>query len=384
MNNYIIFRRKQKLYSRTDGHLSAQASISPLTVEELTDREASSLAQDADVCLAPRLPVTLVRPVAAGVPAQGSKGWGLSAVGADTSSATGQGVTVAVLDTGIDANHPAFSGIRLIQKDFTGTGLGDSNGHGTHCAGVIFGRDCPERIGVARGVQKAVVAKVLRDDGSGDLDWICQGLIWAKEQRVHVASLSLGINLAVRIEDLKNTGWPQAVAESRALYEYGQALRLFDSLLQWLSEPGFTGTAPLVIAASGNDSYRQGNRRWSQMAGLPAAARGVVAVGALARNGTNHLAIADFSNAGVNVCGPGVDVISAWPGGGLRTLSGTSMACPHVAGLAALWWDHLANTHGQPDARNVRHSLLASASNDGLMRESGDKDDFGLGLAKAP
>jgi subtilisin family serine protease len=68
-------------------------------------------------------------------------GWGVRAIRADMSPYSGEGVIVAVLDTGIDAAHPAFAGMELVQRDFTGAGNGDVHGHGTHCAGTIFGRD---------------------------------------------------------------------------------------------------------------------------------------------------------------------------------------------------------------------------------------------------
>ena len=68
---------------------------------------------------------------------------------------TGNGIVVAVLDTGIDKNHPAFSGAQIIEKDFSGEGNGDQHGHGTHCAGTILGRTTGgKRIGVAPGVPK--------------------------------------------------------------------------------------------------------------------------------------------------------------------------------------------------------------------------------------
>ena len=87
----------------------------------------------------------------------------------DRSTWTGEGVTVAVLDTGIDSKHPAFAGVDIVEKDFTGTGNGDRQGHGTHCAGTIFGRDVDgKRIGVARGVKRALIGKVLGDEGGGD------------------------------------------------------------------------------------------------------------------------------------------------------------------------------------------------------------------------
>jgi subtilisin family serine protease len=90
-------------------------------------------------------------------------------VGADTSPFSGDGIVVAVLDTGIDASHPAFEGVDIVQKDFTGEGVGDQHGHGTHCAGTIFGRTSEgTRIGVAPGVKKALIGKYW---SAGRIEW---------------------------------------------------------------------------------------------------------------------------------------------------------------------------------------------------------------------
>jgi len=93
------------------------------------------------------------------------------------------GITVAVLDTGIDSTHPAFTGVTLIEEDFSGSGNGDVQGHGSHCAGTIFGRDVDgTRIGVAPGVDRALIGKVLGDDGSGDSIGLFRGIQWATDQ----------------------------------------------------------------------------------------------------------------------------------------------------------------------------------------------------------
>src|SRR6202040_2805180 len=98
----------------------------------------------------------------------GGEPWGVAAVGADECRYDGRGVTAAILDTGIEVSHPCFKGIKIEQKDFTGSGDGDRRGHGTHCAGVFFGRDVGgKRYGVAPGIDKAYIGKVLRDDGHG-------------------------------------------------------------------------------------------------------------------------------------------------------------------------------------------------------------------------
>ena len=86
-----------------------------------------------------------------------------------------------MLDTGIDTEHPAFGGVDLVQKDFTGLGNGDRDGHGTHFAGTFFGRDIDGvRIGVARGVQTALIGKVLGPEG-GDTNMLARAIHWAHE-----------------------------------------------------------------------------------------------------------------------------------------------------------------------------------------------------------
>ena len=118
-----------------------------------------------------------------GTPTSNGATWGVKAVGADVSARTGAGIVVAVLDTGIDASHPAFAGVEIIEEDFSGYGNGDVQGHGTHCAGTIFGRDVDGmRIGVAPGVTKALIGKVLGDDGNGGSDMLFRGIQWASSR----------------------------------------------------------------------------------------------------------------------------------------------------------------------------------------------------------
>src|SRR3954463_8052858 len=115
---------------------------------QLDKNDVRALSRDPEVrAIAPVMPTRLIQPVEeAGVeglsePAATSVTWGVTAVGADRSTRSGAGVTVAILDTGIDASHPAFTGVQLVQQDFTGTGDGDRQGHGTHPAGTVFGRE---------------------------------------------------------------------------------------------------------------------------------------------------------------------------------------------------------------------------------------------------
>src|SRR5262249_39478005 len=126
-----------------DGLDSPPGRVS-IEVGEISRNEIKALANEADVvAIAPTMPMKLIDPLIDNgqpQPAAGSPTWGVQAVGAITSPFTGDGVLIAVLDTGIDPTHPAFAGVTLVQKDFTTTAPNDQHGHGTHCAGTIFGR----------------------------------------------------------------------------------------------------------------------------------------------------------------------------------------------------------------------------------------------------
>jgi subtilisin family serine protease len=148
---------------------------------------------------APSFNVALIKPVdfpiTSATAAAPSISWGVEAVGALNTSFDGRGVTVAVLDTGIDRGHPAFTGVEVVEEDFTGEGNGDQNGHGTHCAGTICGRDVDgTRIGIARSVAKLLVGKVLGKDGGGSTQAIYDAMQWALRNGAHVISMSLGMD----------------------------------------------------------------------------------------------------------------------------------------------------------------------------------------------
>ena len=120
------------------------SGVSGLTVEveEVERTTIPSLIRRSDIlAVAPVMPMKLIEPFdfnGQNLPANQNFSWGVQAVGADTSPYSGKGIIVAVLDTGIDAGHPAFEGVEIVEKDFTGEGKGDQNGHGTHCAGRFW------------------------------------------------------------------------------------------------------------------------------------------------------------------------------------------------------------------------------------------------------
>ena len=126
----------------------AGGELSVERVEATPDQLYELQKEESVKATAPIMPLLLIEPEESEADASGEGStWGMSATGAETSPFGGSGVTVAVLDTGIDATHPAFSAVEVIEKDFTGEGDGDSNGHGTHCAGTKIGRaSCRERV----------------------------------------------------------------------------------------------------------------------------------------------------------------------------------------------------------------------------------------------
>lgn len=305
--------------------------------------------------------------------------WGIAAMKVETSTITGKGVRVAVLDTGIDKEHEAFEGVDISEEDFSGDGKGDKNGHGTHCAGTIFGRPVEGmRIGVAPGITEAFVGKVLRDDSSGNTDMLFRGLNWALAKDVDVISMSLGFDFPGYVKRMTDNGWPANLATSNALVAYRDNLRLLDNLAKQAKTliPFNGGT--IIIGASGNES--QPDRRIA--ASLPSAADGVVSVGAAAKS-SDGLTVAPFSNTMARVSAPGVSIRSAKTGGGLVSKSGTSMACPHVAGVAALWWEALRRDNEKATSAQVEVQLLANLVTD-IFAPSVDPVDRGDGMVIAP
>jgi subtilisin family serine protease len=329
------------------------------------------------------MPTALIKPLEVGV-AGANDAWGIAAVKADVSSCTGDGVVVAILDTGIDKTHPAFSGMNITEQDFSGSGNGDRQGHGSHCAGTIFGRDVDsKRIGIARGVKHALVGKVLSDNGGGDSDMIFRGIQWAVDQGAQVVSMSLGFDFPGMVKRLTDGGWPADLATSSALEAYRANLRMFDSLMQMAKAMAAFKPGIVIVAAAGNESKTNVNPEYKIAASLPAAAEGVTSVGALQQTDGKY-SIAYFSNTFPQLAAPGVDILSVKVGGGLRTLSGTSMACPHVAGVATLWWESLRKSgFVSPTAQLVIAKLLATARTDAFAPGVA-LADRGAGLITAP
>ena len=390
---YVIVRVRRAPQGARRGPvlISRSAQADSLDVSVVTSPQALAHAQtDPDVKATARsMPMKLIAPVsikaiaiepAASAPTT-KIAWGVHAVGADTSPFDGANVVVAVLDTGIDRKHPAFKGVELIEKNFTGDGDGDVNGHGTHCAGTIFGRDVDGvRIGIARGVTKALIGKVIGNDG-GSSAKIASAIHWAIENNANVISMSLGIDFPGYQADLQRGGLRPEPATSLALEGYRQNLAVFDSISELVTTLGRFHDPCLLIAAAGNESRRQEAPPFEIAASPPAVSEGFVSVAAL-QEGAQGFAVAAFSNTGAKVSGPGVDVISAKVGGGLVSMDGTSMATPHVAGVAALWAQKLKQ-QGRFTASQFSAELLASATRSPLDPAS-TLEAVGAGIIRTP
>ena len=275
--------------------------------------------------------------------------WGLRATGADATTATGRGIRVAVLDTGFDLGHPDFAGRAVTARSFVaGEQAQDGHGHGTHCIGTACGpADPPQgrRYGVASEAD-VFAGKVLGDRGSGSDAGILAGIEWALANGCRVISMSLGA-------DVPEVSTAYETVGRRALE---------------------AGT--LIVAAAGNNASRSGG--FLGFVGIPANSPSIMAVAAVDAD----LQIADFSAASnpvaggeVDIAGPGVAVYSSWPMPRRNhTISGTSMATPHVAGLAALVSQATGAT-----AQELWDALVGAARALDLS-----PSDAGAGLAQAP
>lgn len=278
--------------------------------------------------------------------------WGLQATDVLSSQQSGSGIRVAVLDTGLDLDHPDFTGRSVTARSFvSGETAQDGQGHGTHCIGTACGPlRSPQppggrRYGVAHEAD-IVVGKVLSDEGSGSEVGILAGMNWAITAGCPVISMSLGAAVRAVSERYQKAG-------QRAL-----------------------ARGSLVVAAAGNHADRANGE--VGFVGVPANSPSIMAVGAV----DPSLRVADFSvgtnrvqGGQIDLVAPGVDVYSSWPmPRRYHTISGTSMATPHVAGIAALWSQRTGATGEALWSQLVRHARRLPAPS----------VDVGAGLVRAP
>ncbi|MBN8456102.1 S8 family serine peptidase [Accumulibacter sp.] len=198
----------------------------------LDEQDYRELRQDRAVAvIAQPMPVGLIAPLAGDpaaaepAPVDGAT-WGVHVTGALQSPHVGHGVTVAILDTGIDRDHEAFRGIELVAKDFTAEGDGDQDGHGTHVAGTIFGQATGGiRYAVAPGVRRALIGKVIGATRSATTKEIIDAIQWAVDGGAHIINLSIGFDFPGLVRTWTERGMPVDLATSRALAQYRDNVR---------------------------------------------------------------------------------------------------------------------------------------------------------------
>jgi subtilisin len=390
---YIVqFREGVSVEARGAAAAAAGASVRrafaaarAMTMRVPNEQALAALQQHPMVAsVVPNRPVSAIqgaqgKPVGpgGGSPAQVTPA-GITRVGAPAVGSDGSGVGVAVLDTGVDLSHPDLAGTIDAFSAF-GSSCQDDQGHGTHVAGTIAARD--NTIGVIGVAPAATIycVKVLDNTGGGSDDTVMAGLEWVYANRdlIRVVNMSLGR--------------PGSINDNPAQRD----------LIALLNAAGIT-----IIVAAGNDPALQISQR------IPAAYPEVAAVASTtALGGSNQcrvLANAIASDtasyfttdgAGVAVSAPGEDredvsrgcriqsvgILSTRLGGGTTRMSGTSMAAPHVAGIAARYYQQ----NPVWDAETVRFAIANGAVRKGtapLNSPSASYSFDGLreGIAQAP
>ncbi|MGW1023583.1 S8 family peptidase [Streptomyces sp. NPDC002577] len=259
----------------------------------------------------------------------------------------GEGTTVAVLDTGVDADHPDLKNRIAEAKNFTDSDTTDDlQGHGTHTTSTVGGSGAAsdgKKKGVAPGT-RLLAGKVLDDYGYGETSWIIAGMQWAVDQKADVVSMSLGSSEPTDCTD------PMSMA----------------------AEELASSSDTLFVVAAGNSGPAL------NMVSSPGCTPSVLTVGAVDRDDST----ASFSSPGPapythtlkpEIAAPGVAISAAAAGGrgvyAYRSMSGTSMATPHVAGAAAI----LKQRHPDWSPQQLKAALVSSADSGipGDVRETG-------------
>ena len=343
--------------------------VEPVAVLQILPEEDLTLSTDS------AKPSETPAPVPTKIPAQiikGQKGaaryvpsdqtpWGIETIYDNpniASASGGSGATVVVLDTGVNINHPDLK--RRIEqcKDFTNlrypvvdNKCEDKNGHGTHITGIIAADTGADKLGIygVAPAAKIFAYKVCGANGSCYADDIAVGLRTAVEQKANVVNMSFGTDKDIPlVRDAVNDAWSKGV---------------------------------LLVAAAGNDGP------FPDSIDYPGAYASVVAVGAI----NDSLKVTKWSSRGTNLSStlgiiedrdiefavPGESIESTWNNGGYVVLSGTSMASPFVAGLAAKYWQSASVNKAQ----TTREFLWKLAKD---LFPDGEDNYSGLGLPQAP
>ncbi|WP_227376570.1 S8 family serine peptidase [Haladaptatus halobius] len=254
--------------------------------------------------------------------------WGVDRVDAEQAHAdgyTGADADIAILDTGIDSNHSDLNNVGY-SRGFGYSTWEDGNGHSTHCAGIAAAENDGQGIKGVASDATLHAGKVLSDSGSGSFSDIAAGVEWTANQGFDVASMSLGASSgSYTLQDGCN---------------YANNSGVF------------------VVVAAGNSGP------CSDCVGYPAAYSSVMAVSST--NSSDDLSSFSSQRPEVEIAAPGSDIYSTYVDGTYTKLSGTSMACPHVAGAAG---QLMANGSTNSEARS---QLKSTAEDIGLSsNESG-------------
>ena len=333
--------------TRRTGHGPASESIIATSAAQARQLIADAQKSATTIGVGIAQPVRIV----AGDDTYRSRQWALNTLKAETAwaSAVGNGVTVAVVDTGVQSSHADLSGKVLSGYDVVapGTSDADQNGHGTHVAGIIAAVAGNKRgiAGLTKG-SKILPVRVLDANGNGDTADVAEGIRWAANHGAKVINLSLASTRS------------DPATQSAVAYAVSRNI--------------------VVVAAAGNN----GCGILGSGSNYPAAYPNVVGVGSINSN---------KSASNFSACGPSVDV--AAPGGGIIsttilnsvglgcsktstycTLSGTSMASPYAAATAALAIDEIGPTWSQAGVQ----SLLTSTATD--LGSAGRDNTYGYGL----
>ena len=266
-------------------------------------------------------------------------------------SSQGEGVKVAVIDTGIDATHPSLRGSVVGGTDVSGLGtsdgltlVGTSNYHGTMVASILAGRGAfgDENSGVIGTAPKAQLLSVSMAFGVTGLDTdsqIAEGIIWAVDNGATVINLSLTRN---------SVSWPKSWDEA-FLYAFENDV--------------------VIVAAVGN--LADGTEQVSAPASIP----GVIAVAGVDRE-SNPSALSSVKGFTIGVTAPSEDLVAAYPSGEYRLWSGTSAAAPIVSGLVAM----IRSMYPEMNAVNVVNRVIQSARKVGF---EGYSNSYGYGIIDA-
>lgn len=275
--------------------------------------------------------------------------WWLPLLGPDAGTATGgQGVVVAVIDTGIDSSHPDLDGVVVGGADFSGVGtpdgqtpVGTSSFHGTMVASLIAGQGLETGgvIGVAPAAEILSISVGLGVQSSDTDAQIAAAVTWAVDQGADVINLSLSRNA---------TSWP-ASWDQAFLYAFENDV--------------------VVVAASGNEI--DGNL----VPGAPATIPGVLSVTGINQDFEAE-AVASTSGFQVAIAAPGKDLYGSYPGGQIAKWSGSSAAAPIVSGVVAL----MRQQDPEASANDIVFRLLATARDIGSQ---GVDSEYGFGLIDA-